>query len=119
MVGGAPHYGGNYQAQRRKLLAAARADPLAICWRDGLTLAQHPPHHDGTRPTWTAGHTVDGVAGSPAWLDVRRKPPLGAWLAAEASTCNTSNGARRTNRHRANPQSRQWLTTSDPQRPPR
>ena len=105
----APHHAGDYRAQARKVRDAANAHPLAICWRDGLTLVQHPAHADGSRPTWTAGHTVDGAAGSPAWTDVTRRPPPGPWLAPEASTCNTRNGAKRTNRHRANPQSRQWF----------
>ena len=104
-----PHYRGNYDQQARALKAAANANPRTRCWRDGLTLDQHPPHRDGRRPTWQAGHTVDGHRNSPAWLDVEHPPPPGAWLAAEASTCNTSNGAHRTNKLRANPQSRQWL----------
>ena len=87
----------------------AGTDPHAICWRDGLTLDQHRAHHNGTRPTWTAGHTVDGDPVPRLWLDVRHRPPVGSWLALEASTCNYANGARRTNRLRANPQSKQWL----------
>ena len=105
----APHHRGTHEVQARKVRDTANANPNAICWRDGLTLAQHPNHHDGTRPRWTAGHTIDGYRNAPAWLNVTHRPPSGPWLAPEASTCNYANGAKRTNTQRANPQSRQWL----------
>lgn len=104
----AAHHSGRYHHDARKVRTAADATPLAICWRDGLTLAQHPPHHNGNQPRWTAGHTIDGAANARPWLRVTERPPAGPWLAPEASTCNYSNGARRTNTQRANPQSRNW-----------
>lgn len=70
----------------------ASANPGAVCWRCGLTLDEHPPHRSGKRPTWQAGHTIDGTFG-PGWFDVAARPPAGAWIAPEASTCNTSAGA--------------------------
>jgi hypothetical protein len=79
----------------------AQADPLAVCWRDGLTLEQHGRHRDGSPPTWTAGHTVDGAVNAAPWLQVRRCPPPGAWLAPEASTCNFAAGATYGNTGRA------------------
>ena len=95
-VGKAPHHAGNYHVQAQRVRDAANADPYAICWRDGLTLAQHPPHADGSRPTWTAGHTIMGAANSQAWLNVRQRPPVGAWLAPDASVCNyADNGTHR------------------------
>ena len=102
------HHRGSFANDGAKVRAAANATPLAVCWRDGHTLAAHPPHRNGDPPKWEAGHTIDGAAGPP-WLRVTERPPPGAWLAPEASTCNRSNGAHRTNRFRANPQSQNWL----------
>lgn len=84
----APHHSGDYHVKARQVRNAANADPLAICWRDGLTLDEHPSHPDGTRPKWTAGHTIMGAARSRPWLNVRQAPPPGAWLAPDASVCN-------------------------------
>lgn len=103
------HYRGRYDRHRRLLLDLAATHRDAICWRDGLTLAQHPPHRDGKPATWTAGHTVDGDPGAVPWVKVHAVPPPGSWLALEASTCNYANGARRKNKIKANPQSRRWL----------
>lgn len=103
------HHRGRYTIYRKQLLQAAALSSFAVCWRDGLTLDQHPPHRNGNRPTWTAGHTVDGDPNAQPWLDPTRPPPPGSWLALEASTCNYANGAHRTNRLRANPRSRNWL----------
>jgi hypothetical protein len=103
-----PHYRGDYDRQRAALLDMASRHPDAHCWRDGHTLAAHPPHRDGTPATWTAGHTIDGQPG-PAWLHPHTPPLAGPWLALEASTCNYANGARRSNRRRANPRSRAKL----------
>lgn len=102
------HHRGRYTAYRKQLMQLAAVTPDAVCWRDGLTLAQHPPHRDGTPAKWTAGHTVDGDPHAMPWLHPTRQPPAGSWLALEASTCNYANGARRTNKFRANPQSRRW-----------
>ena len=66
--------------------------PGAICWRCGLTLAQHPRHDSGRPQQWHGGHTIDGINGPP-WLDVTRRPPAGqAFIAAEASRCNVVAG---------------------------
>ena len=79
---------------RRAVRRAASCTPHAICWRCGRTLAQHEPHRNGKPAEWQGGHTIDGVNG-PAWFDVTRRPPKGlALIAPEASTCNTSAGAR-------------------------
>ena len=105
-----PHHAGRYRVVRDRLVALGNATHGAVCWRDGLTLAQHPPHKDGKPARWTGGHTIDGSTHWTAWWQVTSIPPAGGdWLALEASTCNSANGARRTNRHRANPRSRRWL----------
>ncbi len=103
------HHRGSYPRRAEAVRTAANSTPLALCWRDGLRLDQHPPHRDGSPARWTAGHTVDGDPHAQPWLIVTRRPPAGSWLAAEASTCNYANGARRTNKQRANPRSRDWL----------
>ncbi len=103
------HHRGTYPNAARRVCALANANPAAICWRDGLTLDQHPPHADGSRPTWTGGHTVDGWIDAPPWYNVTRRPPPGPWIAAEASTCNYAAGAGRTNTLRLNPTSRPWF----------
>lgn len=104
-----PHHSGTYQVVGERIRASAKANPRAICWRDGLTLDQHPAHADGSRPYWTAGHTVAGYRDAPGWYAVTQRPPSGPWLAAEASTCNYSAGARHTNKLRANPHSETWF----------
>ena len=109
-----PHYTGNYNRDRDTLVARGNANPAAVCWRDGLTLAQHPDHKTGKRPTWTGGHHPDGIPHAHVWRDITRAPTpaeldAAHWLLLEASTCNYANGARRTNDRRANPQSRRWL----------
>lgn len=106
----AAHHSGDYATNRNMVCRIANANPAAVCWRDGLTLDQHPPHRNGDRPKWTGGHTVDGDPRARPWLRVTQRPPAGSWIAPEASTCNYSNGARRTNKLRANPTSRRWLT---------
>ena len=106
------HHAGTHEVVARKVCATAKANPNAVCWRDGLTLDQHAPHHDGTPAYWTGGHTVDGYPNAPAWLDVTRKPPPGPWIAPEASTENYAHGANKTNKLRTNPHSRPWLRRS-------
>ena len=95
-MGKPAHHSGSYHVRSRRLVAEARARDRAAdlgvgshvrCWRCGLTLAEHEPHRDGTRPKWTAGHTRDGDPSAP--------------LAAEASTCNYREGAKHGNRLRA------------------
>jgi len=100
------HRRGTYQVASRQIRQAANANPLAICWRDGFTLAQHT----GDGLTWTAGHTIPGSPHARPWLEVTRRPPPGDWLAPEVSSCNYSAGARQVNESKANPRSRRWLT---------
>ena len=100
-----PHHKGRYTRYARAVRDAANANPNTVCWRDGHTLTQHQPG-----ATWTAGHTIDGSPTATPWLQVTRVPPPGDWLAPEASSCNYSNGAHRTNRLRNNPRSTHWLT---------
>lgn len=75
------HHSGAYQTTARRVVTAAYADPTTRCWRCGLTLAQHKPHHNGRRPWWTAGHLTDSEIDGP--------------LAPEASTCNFAAGGKR------------------------
>lgn len=92
MAGQAHHRDPRFTKASRLVKAAAYRDPHAICWRCGLTLAQHPPHVDGKPQRWHGGHTIDGELGPP-WLDVRRRPPVGfAFIAPEASRCNVVAG---------------------------
>jgi hypothetical protein len=104
-----PHHAGTYAANARKVRDAAKANHNTVCWRDGLPLDQHEPHHDGTPAYWTAGHTQDGDATATPWTNPTQQPPAGSWLAPEASTCNYSHGATQTNQLRNNPHSRPWL----------
>ncbi len=87
------HRRGRYTANARAVVDAAKAHPHSVCWRDGLPLSAHPSHRSGARPTWTAGHTVDGSADAKPWLCAWEVPPPGDWLAPEASVCNYSYGA--------------------------
>jgi hypothetical protein len=82
------HRRGSYQTQAAAVRARAYADETTRCQRCGLTLAEHPPHRNGTPARWDAGHPpgLDGVPGAP--------------LAPEASTCNRSAGAALGNRRR-------------------
>lgn len=79
-MGRPAHYRGTYQAEAKRIRALANADPTTRCWRCARTLAEHPNHHNGKPPTWTAGHVNDAQVGGP--------------LAPEASTCNYSHGHR-------------------------
>ena len=103
------HHAGTFHTSSATVRRLANAHPGAVCWRCGLTLAQHPPHHDGQRPTWTGGHTIDGWIDAPPWVHATRRPPPGPWIAPEASTCNSAAGAGRTNKIRTNAQSRDWF----------
>ena len=86
--------------------SAAAATPDAVCWRCGLTLAEHE-RRAGRRLTWTAGHTVARSMTWRPWLDVTQVPPPGDWLAPEVSTCNYSTGAADGNRRRE-PHTETW-----------
>ena len=103
------HHRGTYQITRDLVVALANANPRAVCWRCGHTIDRHRPHHNGDAAKWEGGHTIDGWANARPWLAVEQRPRPGAWIAPEASTCNRSNGAHRTNTLRANPQSRRWI----------
>lgn len=80
MTSKAHHRSPAYARQSRLVRAAANADPATRCWRCGRTLPEHPSHKTGAPPRWTAGHVNDGQLDGP--------------LAAEASTCNYTAGAR-------------------------
>jgi len=103
------HHAGTFHTSSAAVRQLANANPGTVCWRCGLTIDQHPPHHDGRRPTWTGGHTIDGWIDAPPWYEVTRRPPPGPWIAPEASTCNYAAGAGRTNTLRLNPNSRDWF----------
>jgi hypothetical protein len=83
----AAHHRGSYHVTSRRMNAAANADPNATCWRDGLTLAQHPP---GTH--WTCGH-VDNPALYAQHPSTHARMIDGRLCAPEVSRCNYSNGA--------------------------
>lgn len=74
------HRRGTYHVASRQIRQAANANSNTKCWRCGLTLSEHAPHHDGKPAKWTAGHLRDGDPLSP--------------MMPEASTCNYSAGAR-------------------------
>lgn len=82
-----PWHSGSFNRQARQMNQAAAADPTCTCWRDGLTLDQHPP---GQR--WTCGHVED-----PALYALHPSPHAryidGRLCAPEVSRCNYSNGA--------------------------
>lgn len=71
------HYTGDYARRSRQL--RAQATPHTRCTRCGLLLQEHPPHKNGTPPTWQAGHVNDSQPDGPLQL--------------EASTCNVTAGA--------------------------
>ena len=106
-----PHHEGPYRWNAKRVRDAANANPATICWRCQRTLDEHPHARDGTRPRWTAGHTIDGDPAARPWLDVTRRPPAGSWLAPEASCCNYAAGAGRRNRWAGNPRSETWFAT--------
>ena len=92
--GRAAHHSGKRYVEGSKLVRdAANADPLTVCSRCGLTLPEHRTR-SGKPDVWQAGHTVTGSTTWTLWLDTRRVPPPGDWLAAEARSCNAPDGAR-------------------------
>lgn len=97
----APHHRDSHQRRAQAVVAAANANPHTVCWRDGLTLAEHPPTKTGRPPRWTAGH-VEDEHGNLVVINGRYL------LLPEADVCNYREGAAKGNRRRANPQSRQW-----------
>ena len=83
----APHHAGRYHAASKRMRDRANADPHTTCWRDGLTLDEHPGWQ-----SWTCGHVDD--------LELYRHNPSpyamtidGRLCAPEASRCNYSAGA--------------------------
>jgi hypothetical protein len=72
---GVKHRDRSFVVNGARIRAAANADSTTECWRCGKTLLEHADHKTGRKPTWQAGHKPDGT------------------LAAEASTCNTVDGA--------------------------
>ena len=90
------HYRGNYQADARRVRAAAYADPSTRCWRCGHTLDRCKPHRNGKPARWTAGHVIDSDPTSP--------------LLPECSPCNKSAGATYGNRLRGARRARQKAT---------
>lgn len=86
------HHRGTYHVDSAKVRAAANRNPATVCWRDGLTLAQHPPG-----AFWTAGHVNDGETGG--------------LLLPEASCCNFSRGAAAGNAQRTKPGPRRTSRT--------
>lgn len=101
----APHHAGRYHVDAQRVRSAARANPDQRCWRCGRPLDEHPTHHNGTPPRWTAGHTRTGQPHVRLWL--RPEQPPADWLdaapalAPEASTCNYADGGAATPRTRA------------------
>lgn len=96
------HHSGSFSQQARLMRNAAHADPTTTCWRDGLTLAEHPV---GAR--WTCGHVDDAelyrLHPSPhaRWID-------GRLCAPECSGCNYKHGAAKGNRMRSHTTTRNW-----------
>src|SRR5262245_19553682 len=106
---GSIHRDRRYVKASTLIRSLANGTPTAVCWRCGRTLAEHPPHKNGRAASWHTGHTVDGSTSWQVWAHVSRVPTPGDWLAPEASTCNTSDGAAYGNRRRE--PSSGWLTT--------
>ena len=88
------HRGRRYVTLGQLVVNAARTNPNAVCWRDGLTMRQHQMRHPGRHLDWQRGHTIKGSRTWQPWLDVTRQPPPGDWLAPEVSTCNIGAGNR-------------------------
>lgn len=88
------HRGKRYVELGRLVITLANANPAAVCWRDGMTLAQHRTRYPGRNLRWHRGHTVKGSTTWQPWTDVTRRPPPGDWLAPEVSVCNIGHGNR-------------------------
>ncbi len=99
------HKGRRYAKAARIIKLYCDADPNAICWRDGLTMAQHRDLYPDRKLTWTAGHMVKGSDSWWPWFHVTIQPTPGDWLAPEVSTCNII----AENEHRrADPHTERW-----------
>jgi hypothetical protein len=100
-----PHHSGTFNRRSAQLNRQATANPNTICWRDGLTLAQHPAHKTGTPARWTTGHidNLDLAQRNGARIHIIDGRPC----AHEASTCNYSTGAADGNRARE-PHTERW-----------
>lgn len=53
-----PHYAGDYQTRRDRIVTAAKADPDTRCYHCGLRLDEHGPTKAGNPPTWSAEHII-------------------------------------------------------------
>lgn len=82
------HRGRRYNAESARLRRLANANPNAICWRDGMTKAEHEQANPAGDNRWTAGHTVDGSTTWRTWAWVTEIPEPGDWLAPEIARCN-------------------------------
>ena len=91
--GRAEHHTGRFVRWSGIIRRAANATPLAVCWRCGHTLQEHRTR-TGKPDRWQAGHTVQGSTTWQPWTDVTNVPPPGDWLAPEARSCNSADGAR-------------------------
>ena len=101
-MAGQPHHADRrYVVEARRLRTIAARNPNTVCWRDGLTLAQHQQRWPDAHLTWTAGHTIDGSQTWRPWHNTTTVPPPGDWLAPEVSRCNIAAGNdARDHRHR-------------------
>ena len=88
------HRGNRYVVLGGLVVTLAKSNPNAVCWRDGMTLAQHRIRYPGRRLIWQRGHTIPKSETWQPWTDVTRRPPPGDWLAPEMSTCNIGHGNR-------------------------
>ncbi len=86
------HKDRRYVKAARIIRLYANADPRAVCWRDGWTLAEHQAKYPDRNITWHAGHLIDGSTNWWPWFHVTIRPPEGDWLAPEASCCNIAAG---------------------------
>lgn len=93
-MSGQHHRTYRYRVTASAICAAAAANADAVCWRDGLTMAQHRDRWPGASLRWTCGHTRPGSQSWTPWLRVAERPPEGDWLAPEVSRCNYSNHRR-------------------------
>lgn len=105
-VSGPHHRTWRYTRAAKAVRNAANANPNAVCWRDGNTLAEHQRRNPNRIITWHAGHTRPASTSWTPWLQVTKQPPPGDWLAPEASLCNQSSA--HTERRRSNRTSRPW-----------
>lgn len=72
------HYRHGWRTRAKLIVRAAVLNPMTICWRCGLTMAEIRALNPGRTIKWQAGHTDPGNSA---------KPSL-----AEHSLCNTRAG---------------------------